>query len=116
MSINNFLKIRIFNVEQNIKSKASQQIKDINKTITEIQSIRAHLNDIEKFDNRSTVLDNLQFYQDELSKIRFFEGNLFNYIERYYCLDTTNSTKPITTTKEAKPKSKSKTTRKKKAI
>jgi hypothetical protein len=101
MSINNFLKIRIFNLEQNIKSKASDRIKEINKQLAEIASIEEHLRDIE-FPNKDIIFINLLTYKEHLTKIRFIEGWIFNYIETYYAIGTVESKPKKTVIKKKK--------------
>lgn len=81
--ITNFLKIRIFNLEQKIKSNSMEQIRLIDVFLKEAIEIESGIQD-QDLPKKTEILINLQQYKAYLLLVRQQQGELFNYIDYYY--------------------------------
>jgi hypothetical protein len=103
----NFLKISLFNLEQDIKKQANARAKQIDAINIDITSIRKQLKDID-FVDKENKLKNLEKFESSLKVIRDYEIDLFGYIDFYYKYGDIRRSDFITTSDEKpKPKPKS---------
>lgn len=79
----NFLKIAIFNLEQKLKLRATERIKEIDLFIKDLEQMEIRLKETD-FTDKEKVLFNLKKYKISLLLIRNNEVDLYNYIDYFY--------------------------------